>query len=65
MREEKVKGVVISNDLVTITNLKENKLNAIVDSDGLKSGVNKLLSNPAGLKLMERLLGKNRFKENL
>ena len=51
-REEETKKKVISNEFVSLTKLKEKELSMIADSNGIKSGLNKLLSNPAGLKML-------------
>ena len=41
-REEEIKAKV-SNEVITVTNLNEKELNLISDSNGIKSGLNKLL----------------------
>ena len=63
-REEEIKAKVVSNEVVTVTNLNEKELNLISDSNGIKSGLNKLLNNAAGLKLFGKLLGAGKVKEH-
>ena len=63
-REEEIKAKVVSNEVVTVTNLNEKELNLISDSNGIKSGLNKLLTNAAGLKMFGKLLGAGKVKEH-
>ena len=63
MREEEAKKNIISNEEVIVTNLNKKELEIIGDKDGFKPGINKLLSNPAGLKILGGLL-KGRMTEN-
>ena len=61
-REEEIKAKVVSNEAVTVTNLNEKELNLISDANGIKSGLNKLLTNASGLKLFGKLLGADKVK---
>jgi len=63
-REEEIKAKVVSNEVITVTNLNEKELNLISDSNGIKSGLNKLLTNAAGLKMFGKLPGAGKVKEH-
>ena len=62
-RDEEAKKKIISNEEVVVTNLNERELEIISEGDGLKTGVNKLLSMPGGLKLLGGML-KGKLSKN-